>query len=62
MVDTRLVARFVLAHGGWHGGWCFRWLVQELEARGHEVAPDLPCAEVGLTPLDYAREVGLGSR
>jgi pimeloyl-ACP methyl ester carboxylesterase len=58
-VDTRLVARFVLVHGGWHGGWCFRWLVQELEARGHEVAaPDLPCAEVGLTPLDYAREVG----
>jgi pimeloyl-ACP methyl ester carboxylesterase len=53
------MARFVLVHGGWHGGWCFRWLAQELEARGHEVAaPDLPCEEVGLTPLDYAREVG----
>jgi pimeloyl-ACP methyl ester carboxylesterase len=59
MVDTRLMARFVLVHGGWHGGWCFRWLAQELEARGHEVeAPDLPCEEAGLTPLDYAREVG----
>lgn len=27
--------------------------------RGHEVAtPDLPCEEVGLTPLDYAHVVG----
>jgi pimeloyl-ACP methyl ester carboxylesterase len=53
------MARFVLVHGGWHGGWCFRWLAEELEDRGHEVAtPDLPCEEVGLTPLDYAREVG----
>jgi hypothetical protein len=59
MPDTRLMARFVLVHGGWHGGWCFRWLARELEARGHEVvAPDLPGEEVGLTPLDYAREVG----
>lgn len=53
------MARFVLVHGGWHGGWCFRRLARELEDRGHEVAsPDLPCEEVGLTPLDYAREVG----
>jgi alpha/beta hydrolase family protein len=53
------MTRFVLLHGGWHGGWCFHWLAQELEARGHEVAaPDLPCEEVGLTPVDYAREVG----
>ncbi|MBJ7593771.1 MAG: alpha/beta hydrolase [Candidatus Dormibacteraeota bacterium] len=53
------MARFVLVHGGWHGGWCFRWLAEELENRGHHVAsPDLPCEEVGLTPLDYAREVG----
>ena len=53
------MARFVLVHGGWHGGWCFRRLAQELEDRGHDVeAPDLPCEEVGLTPLDYAREVG----
>jgi len=38
-----------------HEGWCFRWLAQELEDRGHEVAAhDLPCEEVGLTPLDYA--------
>jgi pimeloyl-ACP methyl ester carboxylesterase len=53
------MARFVLVHGAWHGGWCFRRLAQELENRGHEVtAPDLPCEEVGLTPLDYARDVG----
>jgi hypothetical protein len=53
------MARFVLLHGGWHGGWCFRWLADQLEDRGHEVAsPDLPCEEVGLTPLDYARGVG----
>jgi Alpha/beta hydrolase family len=53
------MARFVLVHGGWHGGWCFGWLARELEDRGHEVAvPDLPCDEVGLTPLDYARGVG----
>ena len=42
------MARFVLVHGAWHGGWCFRELVRELEARGHEVAaPDLPCDESG---------------
>ena len=53
------MARFVLVHGAWHGGWCFGRLADELEARGHEVAtPDLPCEDVGLTPLDYAREVG----
>ena len=53
------MARFVLVHGAWHGGWCFRWLAEELEDRGHDVAaPDLPCEEVGLTPLDYARLVG----
>lgn len=53
------MARFVLVHGAWHGGWCFRRLAEALEARGHEVAtPDLPCEEVGLTPLDYARGLG----
>jgi Alpha/beta hydrolase family len=53
------MALFVLVHGGWHGGWCFGRLAEELEDRGHEVAaPDLPCEELGLTPLDYAREVG----
>jgi pimeloyl-ACP methyl ester carboxylesterase len=53
------MARFVLVHGAWHGGWCFQWLADELENRGHQVdAPDLPCDEVGLTPLDYARAVG----
>ncbi len=53
------MARFVLVHGAWHGGWCFRRLAEELEGRGHEVAtPDLPCEEVGLTPLDYANVVG----
>jgi hypothetical protein len=53
------MARFVLLHGGWHGGWCFRWLARELEHLGHDVAaPDLRCEEIGLTPLDHAREVG----
>jgi pimeloyl-ACP methyl ester carboxylesterase len=53
------MARFVLVHGAWHGGWCFRRVAEELERRGHEVAtPDLPCEEVGLTPLDYARLLG----
>jgi pimeloyl-ACP methyl ester carboxylesterase len=53
------MARFVLVHGAWHGGWCFRRLANELVERGHEVtAPDLPCEEVGLTSVDYARVVG----
>lgn len=53
------MARFVLVHGGWHGAWCFRWLARELEHLGHDVvAPDLRCEEIGLTPLEYAREVG----
>ena len=53
------MARFVLVHGAWHGSWCFRWLVEELEDHGHDVAtPDLPCDELGLTPLDYARVIG----
>jgi predicted alpha/beta hydrolase family esterase len=53
------MTRFVLVHGAWHGGWCFRWLAKELADRGHDVAtPDLPCDEIGLTPLDYARAVG----
>lgn len=53
------MARFVLVHGAWHGGWCFRRLAAELEHRGHEVTtPDLPCEEVGLTPVDYARRLG----
>lgn len=53
------MARFVLVHGAWHGGWCFRRVAEELEERGHEVAaPDLPCEEIGLTPLDYAELLG----
>jgi pimeloyl-ACP methyl ester carboxylesterase len=59
MLDTRRMARFVLVHGAWHGGWCFEHLAEALAARGHEVAaPDLPCEHVGLTPLDYAKDVG----
>jgi pimeloyl-ACP methyl ester carboxylesterase len=53
------VARFLLVHGAWHGGWCFEALRRELEARRHTVvAPDLPCDQVGLTQLDYARMLG----
>ena len=53
------MGRFLLVHGAWHGGWCFEPLQRELEARGHVVeAPDLPCDEVGVTQLDYARSLG----
>ena len=53
------MARFLLVHGAWHGGWCFEALQRELERRGHAVgAPDLPSDQVGLTQLDYARELG----
>ena len=53
------MARFVLVHGAWHGAWCFRHVVEELEARGHQaVAVDLPCDTVGLTQDDYAAVVG----
>ena len=55
----RVVARFVLVHGAWHGGWCFEALRRELErAATRSTTPDLPCEEVGLTQLDYARLVG----
>ena len=37
--------RFVLVHGGYHGAWCWKKLVPELEALGHQVLPiDLPGA------------------
>jgi pimeloyl-ACP methyl ester carboxylesterase len=53
------MARFVLVHGAWHGGWCWRWVAEELEERGHDVAaPDLPCDVVGRTARDYARVIG----
>lgn len=53
------MARFVLVHGAWHGAWCFRYVIEELEARGHEaVAVDLPCETVGLTQDDYASIIG----
>ena len=49
----------MLVHGAWHGGWCFEPLGRELTARGHEViAPDLPCDDVSLSQLDYARLIG----
>lgn len=33
---------FVLIHGAWHGGWCWRFVVEQLVARGHRVfAPTL---------------------
>jgi alpha/beta hydrolase family protein len=53
------VARFVLVHGAWHGAWCFRRVIEQLEARGHEAAAvELPCETVGLTQHDYAALVG----
>ncbi len=53
------MASFVLVHGAWHGAWCFRELIAELEARGHDAeAVELPCDEVGLTQHDYAALVG----
>lgn len=33
---------FVLVHGGWHGGWCWKYVVDDLRAKGHAVlAPTL---------------------
>jgi pimeloyl-ACP methyl ester carboxylesterase len=59
MEDTRGMARFVFVHGAWHGGWCFRRVAEELVRRGHDVAtPDLPCEQVGLSPVDYAQLLG----
>jgi pimeloyl-ACP methyl ester carboxylesterase len=35
--------RFVLVHGGLHGAWCWKYLIAELEAMGHDaIAIDLP--------------------
>jgi pimeloyl-ACP methyl ester carboxylesterase len=28
---------YVLLHGAWHGGWCWRFVADELRARGHRV-------------------------
>src|SRR5690242_8550596 len=33
----RLMAVFVLVHGGAHGGWCFQPLARVLRDRGHRV-------------------------
>ena len=53
------MAQFVLVHGAWHGAWCFRYVVEELEERGHDaVAVDLPCDQVGLAQHDYADLIG----
>jgi hypothetical protein len=36
------MATFVLVHGAFHGGWCWRDVVVQLRAAGHEVfAPTL---------------------
>jgi pimeloyl-ACP methyl ester carboxylesterase len=53
------MGRFLLVHGAWHGAWCFQYVIEELEARGHEArAVDLPCDRVGLTQRDYAALIG----
>jgi pimeloyl-ACP methyl ester carboxylesterase len=49
---------FGLVHGAWHGGWCWKYVVAELEARGHAtVAPDLPCDDAAAGLADYAHAV-----
>jgi Alpha/beta hydrolase family len=34
---------FALVHGAWHGAWCWRYVIRELDGRGHRaLAMDLP--------------------
>ncbi|MBO9465505.1 alpha/beta fold hydrolase [Tropicibacter sp. R15_0] len=58
------MARFVLIHGSCHGAWCWRDVIPELHALGHEAkAIDLPSHGADTTPaadvtLDlYARAI-----
>lgn len=58
------MARFVLIHGSCHGAWCWRDVIPELQALGHEAkAIDLPSHGADTTPaadvtLDlYARAI-----
>jgi pimeloyl-ACP methyl ester carboxylesterase len=49
------MSRFVLVHGGWHGAWCWKPLIDELEARGHQTtAMDLPIEDASATFDTYA--------
>lgn len=53
------MARFVLVHGAFHGAWCWAPVVEQLRAKGHDVAAiDLPGAGDDPTPL---AEVSLDS-
>ncbi len=46
------MARLLLIHGSCHGAWCWRDLIPEMQALGHEVrAIDLPSHGADTTPL-----------
>lgn len=52
------MATFGLVHGAWHGGWCWKFLVEELQRRGHQsIAPDLPSDDPTATYDTYAKVV-----
>jgi pimeloyl-ACP methyl ester carboxylesterase len=53
-----LLTTFGLVHGAWHGAWCWRYLVEELAARGFaSFAPDLPIEDAAAGLADYASSV-----
>jgi pimeloyl-ACP methyl ester carboxylesterase len=41
--DKIIPSCYILLHGAWHASWCWKYLVNELKDKGHDViAPDLP--------------------
>jgi pimeloyl-ACP methyl ester carboxylesterase len=49
---------FGLVHGAWHGGWCWKFLVAELDERGHRsIAPDMPIDDATAGLAEYAAVV-----
>ena len=56
------MARFLLVHGACHGAWCWRDLIPELQALGHEThAIDLPSHGEDTTPACDVTLPGCGA-